>query len=57
LAAVSVSALVPHHPYREPFNRERGVEQLELVGAIAHQSLWNQGDEVRLRNDLWNEQE
>src|SRR3984893_15855066 len=36
LPAVSVTALVPYHTHREPFDGERTVHQLELVGAVAY---------------------
>src|SRR6185369_4901267 len=37
LTAVSVTALVPYHPHCEPFDRERTVHHLELVGTVAYE--------------------
>src|SRR6266478_916907 len=45
LPAVSVTALVPHHSHCEPFDGERTVHHLELVGAVAYQPFRDQGHE------------
>jgi hypothetical protein len=57
LAAVSVTALVPHDSHCKALNGKWTVYYHELVGTVAYETFWDKGHEVRVGYNLRNEQE